>query len=129
MKMKIAEITFIILLSLFITAVAVQFILAGMAIFVDPAQWKNHTMFIHLFGFNLPIIMLLVAWFAKLPLNVFAQLLGLMTWVFFMYFTANMAGNIPWLAAFHPLVGTGLLISAGILLVNQIKAKKKEKIA
>ncbi|WP_130858723.1 DUF6220 domain-containing protein [Gracilibacillus phocaeensis] len=120
MRIKIAEMTFIILLGLFLMVVFAQFILAGLAVFADPAQWRNHTMLIHLFGFNLPLILLVFAWLGKMKKRVYLQVLDFMVLIFLMYFTANIAGKMPWFAALHPIVGVLLFIGTTLLMVQQI---------
>ncbi|GAB2540523.1 DUF6220 domain-containing protein [Gracilibacillus alcaliphilus] len=128
MRIQFARFVFYTLLIVFTTAIVIQFILAGMAVFMDPSQWRNHTLFVHLFGFNLPVLLLITAWLANMPLKVYGQLIGLMGLIFLLYFTANMAGMLPWIGALHPIAGVLLLLLAGMILADQIKSKQGEKI-
>ena len=85
--------------AVFVGCVATQVFFAGMATFVDSARWAWHTSFVHSFEF-LPILMLAVAFPARLPLGLrwlTAALYGLI-WV--QYATANI-GGVP--GAFHPV--------------------------
>ena len=79
--------------------VVVQVFFAGLAIFVDPADWAWHTNFIHAFEF-LPVLMLPLAFLGRLP-SLLRWLTGLL-WVqiMFQYASANSGGT---LGALHPV--------------------------
>lgn len=109
MKYRVSEIWYLLLTAILLLVVLMQFIFAGMAIFVHPLHWSKHMTFIHLFGFNLPILMFLFAWIAKLPRWAYGHLFTVILLIFLMYFSANMAGNIPWVGVLHPIIGTSLL--------------------
>ncbi|WP_054861170.1 DUF6220 domain-containing protein [Gracilibacillus sp. JCM 18860] len=100
MNKSFNKILFLVLAMLFAAAITVQIFLAGAAIFIHPSHWQNHTMFVHLFGFNLPVIMLLVAFFAKTPRWAYWYIFSMLLGVFMMYFTANITSNLPWLGGY-----------------------------
>ncbi|UOQ48562.1 DUF6220 domain-containing protein [Gracilibacillus caseinilyticus] len=112
---------------LFLLSVTAQFVIAGMAVFISPLHWGDHTFFIHLFGFNVPLLMFVLAWLAKLPGWAYLQLFGVMSLVFVMYFTANMSGKLPLLTAMHPMIGTGLLFVACWKVFKLYHYMKKEQ--
>jgi hypothetical protein len=79
--------------------VAAQVFFAGMATFVDSARWLWHTNFVHAFEY-LPILMLLVAFAARLPVAMRWLSAALYALIFAQYATANI-GGVP--GAFHPV--------------------------
>nr|WP_186673578.1 DUF6220 domain-containing protein [Sporosarcina sp. BP05] len=105
-----------IILSLCVTT---QFFLAGMAIFMSPVNWLKHLSFVHIFGFNLPFLMIGFAVVGKMPLGAYLQLLGVLLTVFTLYFTANITNIVPWLGAMHPVMGI-LLFALSLSIVFQI---------
>ncbi|MGP4039806.1 DUF6220 domain-containing protein [Gracilibacillus sp. D59] len=129
MRIRIAEILYFTLTVILTLAITMQIILAGMAVFIHPLHWTNHTFFIHLFGFNIPLLMLLVAWLAKLPRWAYWQVFGLMLMMFLMYFSANIAGKLPWFAALHPVIGTGLLLLSFWMVIQAKFHLKKENLS
>ncbi|WP_085507028.1 DUF6220 domain-containing protein [Thalassobacillus devorans] len=114
---KIGRIIFIGLGALLLLCFMVQFILAGMAAFINFEYWKDHMFFVHLFGFNLPIIMLLTAFISKFPRKVYLQLAAIFGLTFLMYVTANISSLFPWVGALHPLFAV-LLFLASIAILN-----------
>ncbi|MFC6763824.1 DUF6220 domain-containing protein [Natrinema soli] len=89
------------LAGLFAACVLVQTYIAGMAIFVDPANWGLHRTFIHLFEI-VPILMVLVAFLGRLswPLRLFP--IGLFALISVQYATAHAFGSMA--TAIHPVV-------------------------
>lgn len=59
------RIVYLALAAAFTACVAVQVFLAGLGVFVSPADWRLHTTFIHFFE-GLPLLMLLLALVARL---------------------------------------------------------------
>lgn len=108
-RIHVGRITYFILASIFALCTMTQFFFAGSAIFVDPVEWRKHVTFVHLFGFNVPIFMILFAFIGSLPRTAYLQILGIMIGIFFMYFTVNFRG-LPWTAALHPVIGTLLFL-------------------
>lgn len=132
-RVKVGRIIYLILAMLFTLCILVQLYLAGMAIFMNPAAWLRHMMFVHLFGFNLPIFMLLFAFVGALPRWAYWQLFGILVSIFLMYFTANMRTAFPWIGPLHVVIAISLfglscliVIKAWNLLFH--KNKKKGKI-
>ncbi len=101
---KISRGLFLLFSSVFFIAVLTQIFLAGLAIFVNPIYWMKHTTFIHVFGFNIPVLLFLLSYFGKLPQWAYIYVFGLISGVFFMYFTANFTNILRWLGALHPII-------------------------
>ena len=91
-RIRVGRIIYFILASVFALCTMTQFFFAGSAIFMDPVEWRKHVTLVHLFGFNIPIFMLLFAFIGSLPRTVYLQILGIMIGIFFMYFTVNFRG-------------------------------------
>lgn len=108
-RVRIGRIIFFVFAIIFALSVATQFLLAGMAIFISPVNWMKHVTFVHLFGFNVPIFMLVSAWIGALPLWTYLQILGIFALMFLMYFSANITAVLPWFGAMHPVFGLLLL--------------------
>lgn len=121
-------ILFLILLVMFSLCVTAQFLLAGFGTFVDPLNWARHVQFVHIFGFNLPVIMLIVAYFGKLPRWSIGQILAILFTMFLMYFTANITRTLPWIGALHPLIGAVLFGQSIIILVKTIRFTFKKEV-
>ena len=100
-RIRVGRIIYFILASLFALCTMAQFFFAGSAIFMDPVEWRKHVTLVHLFGFNIPIFMLVFAFIGSLPRTVYLQIFGIMIGIFFMYFTVNFRG-VPWTAAHAP---------------------------
>jgi hypothetical protein len=91
--------SYLVLSWLFAACVIVQVFFAGLAIFVDSARWLWHTSFVHAFE-GLPLLMLIVAFIARLPVAIRWLTTALIGLIFFQYFTANFGGLA---GAFHPV--------------------------
>lgn len=109
---------FFILACLYTLCIFAQIFIAGMAVFVDGTNWMRHTIFVHIFGFNLPVFMLIIAFFSSLPRWGYWHLLAIFVSTFFMYFTANITVAWPVLGALHPVLA---IIMAGIACSLVIK--------
>ncbi|SFB06761.1 hypothetical protein SAMN04488072_106170 [Lentibacillus halodurans] len=127
-RILFGRMTFLVLAIMFTLSVTVQIFLAGMAIFVSPENWVKHIIFVHLFGFNIPVLMLIFAIVGVFPRWVYWQLFGVLVLIFLMYFTANITGALPWAGALHPVIAVVLFIlSCSIVLRvwKLISANKK----
>ncbi|MCU9595740.1 DUF6220 domain-containing protein [Caldibacillus thermolactis] len=113
---KVNRVLFLLFSSLFFIAVLSQIFLAGLAIFVNPIYWMKHTTFIHVFGFNIPVLLFLLSYFGKLPQWSYIYVFGLISGVFFMYFTANFTNILRWLGALHPIIAVFLVILSFLLV-------------
>ena len=91
---------FVALAWVFAGCIGVQVFFAGMATFVDSARWQWHTTFVHTFEF-LPILMLVVAFPARLPLALRWLTGALYALIWAQYATANIGGVS---GAFHPVI-------------------------
>ena len=107
---KISRVIYLILCVLFASGVIMQVILAGMAIFINGLHWAQHSTLIHLFGFNIPIFMLIAAFLGKMPRWAYWHVFGLLFLIFLMYFTANITGTFPIVAALHPVIAMALFM-------------------
>lgn len=94
--------------------VVVQVFLAGMAIFVHPRYWAQHTTFVHYFEL-LPLLMLLLAFAGRLPRRLAWHSFGLYVMIFLQYFFANIRMQLPFIAALHPVMA--LLIFLYVIYV------------
>jgi hypothetical protein len=83
--------------------VAAQVFVAGLAVFVTPVHWAQHTAFVHIFEF-VPLLMLVVSAAGRLPARLRWQSAALFALVYAQYFTANICGLAPLVAALHPVV-------------------------
>src|SRR5690554_3392507 len=103
-RVQIGRWIYWLLASGFALCVVAQIFLSGLATFVSTSHWANHVFFVHLFGLNIPILLLLFAFIGALPRWAYGHILGLMGAIFAMYFTANMSGLAPWTGALHPVI-------------------------
>jgi hypothetical protein len=93
---------------LFVACLAVQMLLAGLAVFDGASYWQPHRAFVHLFEY-LPIVLLILAITARLrPWMIWLTLVEILQ-IALQYALVNL-GNIA--AAFHPLNGTVLFVVA-----------------
>ncbi len=104
-RVKYARMIYFILAILFTLCIIVQFYLAGVATFLNAEAWIKHVLFVHLFGFNLPIFMLIFAIIGALPQWAYWQLFGVFASIFLMYFTVNVNTIAPWFGPLHIIVG------------------------
>ncbi|MBD0382860.1 DUF6220 domain-containing protein [Paenibacillus sedimenti] len=101
---------------LFVASIMIQFILAGLPIFGDTANWDQHATFVHMFQY-IPVVMLLIGLIGKLKNGLRWWPLGLLAFIALQYWTAHMIfGQAA--AALHPLI-------AALLFFFSIKVAKK----
>jgi hypothetical protein len=84
---------------LMLACITAQTFIAGLAVFSNPAQWRTHVVFVHIFEY-LPIFMLIFAFAGRLPNRVKWMSAALFALIFLQYFTANMPGA----GALHPVI-------------------------
>lgn len=96
---------YVLVAGLFVICVVIQVFIAGMAVFVDPANWSLHTTFIHVFEV-LPLVMLALAFVGRLPRKLKSLPVGLWVLIMVQYATASLFGSL--VAALHPV--TALVI-------------------
>jgi mercuric ion transport protein len=116
LKFRAGGMAFVVLSIFFAVCVLTQLYIAGMSVFVNPAWWMRHMVFVHLFGFSLPLLMLVSAFIGGLPRSILVQVLGVMLSIFLMYFTANITGTLPWAGALHPVIAVFILIQSLLMV-------------
>lgn len=109
-RFKIGRFGFLSLSVLFALCIFTQILLAGIALFVDARAWMQHIMFVHFFGFNIPIFMLVFAIIGAFPRRTYWQLFGIFISIFLMYFTVNMNAHASWLGPFHVIIAVLLFM-------------------
>lgn len=117
-RIRVGRMTYLILAILFTICILVQLYLAGIAIFMDSAVWMKHMMFVHLFGFNVPIFMLVFAFVGAMPRWAYWQLFGIFVSIFLMYFTANMRTAFPWIGPMHVVIAVLLLVLSCSIVIK-----------
>ncbi|OXT16693.1 hypothetical protein B9K06_14850 [Bacillus sp. OG2] len=116
LRFRAGGMAFVVFSILFAVCVLTQLYIAGMAVFVNPASWMRHVRLVHLFGFSLPLLMLISAFVGRLPRSILVQVLGVMLSIFLMYFTANITGTLPWAGALHPVIAVIILIQSLLIV-------------
>ena len=117
-RIHIGRLIYFTLAIIFMLCTIAQIYLAGMAIFQNPAVWMKHMMFVHFFGFNLPLLMLIFAFIGALPRWAYWHLFGIFVSIFLMYFTANITSAMPWLGSMHPVIAILLIILSCSIVLN-----------
>lgn len=120
-RIQIGRVSFFILANIFTICILIQIYFAGIAIFEYPVDWSKHMTFVHLFGFNLPILMLIFAIVGSLPRWAYWQMFGVFLTIYLMYFTANFRTVVPWVGAIHPVVAMLLFALSVLLLLKSWK--------
>ncbi|KAF0822779.1 DUF5957 family protein [Cytobacillus firmus] len=126
-KRTMAENSYIGLGLVYLGCLLVQFLLAGMSIFGDPSKWAAHKMFVHLFGYAIPVLMVLSALAGGFFKQIYKELMIIFLLLFAMYFTANMGWKVSWLGAFHPIAGV-LLLGAAAAVVWKVLKEPQESV-
>lgn len=117
-RIYFGRIIYFILALLFALCIIIQFYFTGLATFIDGSAWMKHMMFVHLFGFNLPIIMLIFAIIGRFPRIVYWQLFGVFISIFLMYFTVNFNSIIRWVGPLHVIVAILLFILSWFIVIK-----------
>ena len=121
LRIRIGRLSYFILAILFTLCILAQIYLAGMAVFMSPVNWAKHIMFVHLFGFNLPVLMLIFAFVGALPRWAYWHLFGFLVSIFLMYFTANIRAVIPWVGPMHAVFACILFVLSSITVLKTWK--------
>lgn len=106
-RIRLFRIIFIVLSWGLVACIGLQTFTAGMAIFYDAEHWRQHELFVHIFGY-VPLLMLLFAFPAQLPKRLKWMTLMLFLLIYLQYFTAN----IPAAGALHPVMALVLIVLA-----------------
>lgn len=109
-RIRVGRIIFFTFTTLFTICILVQIYLAGVAIFINPGAWVKHMMFVHLFGFNLPILMIIFAVVGSMPRWAYWRLFGILVSTFLMYFTVHINAIFPWMGPIHPILAVLLFV-------------------
>ncbi|XOQ15591.1 MAG: DUF6220 domain-containing protein [Shouchella clausii] len=115
---------------LFFISLLAQFFFAGMALFGQGSYWSTHTLFVRLFGLNLPIVLLLIAVLCKVKRADYVFIASLFLLIFIMYATANIGYQAAFIGALHPVAGAVLIILAAVFatrVVGYALGHKKEE--
>jgi hypothetical protein len=120
-RIKIGRISFLVLAVIFAICIVTQIFLAGLATFVHPLNWARHSTLVHIFGFNIPIFMLITAFIGRMPRLAYWQIFGLLVLVFSMYFTANFTAIVPWISAAHPVIAMLLFVLSFSIVIKTWK--------
>ena len=99
------------LMGLFAVCVLVQMYVAGMAVFVDPANWTLHATFVHVFEPML-VPILVLGFLGDLPALLKAAPVGLFLLVSMQYATAALFGSM--VAAVHPVNAVAIFLIAAL---------------
>ncbi|WP_313692161.1 DUF6220 domain-containing protein [Halorarum halobium] len=95
-----ARLGYVLVAAVFTCCVLAQTYLAGIAVFVDPANWRLHAGFVHLFE-PLLLVLLLLGLVGRLPRFPKLAPAGLFALVSAQYATASMSDSL--VAAVHPV--------------------------
>lgn len=114
-RIRLGRYGYLALAVFFIICAIAQIYIAGMAVFIDPANWSLHTTFVHAF---VPMLMLLLvlAFIGRLPRSLKVAPIGLFLLITIQYATATMYGSL--VAAIHPVN------AVVIFLVSALAAKR-----
>ena len=112
---RIARWCFITLTWLFTLSIAIQVFIAGLSLFVSPNNWIIHAGFSRYVA-SLPLIMVLLAWTARLPGKLTWRSLGLLGMTIGMFLTALLSSRIGMLSALHPVIAIILFWSCTVIL-------------
>lgn len=117
-RIRMGRVVYLLLAIIFACCMTIQIFFAGMAIFMSPAHWVKHTTFVHLFGFNIPVLLLVFAFVGSLPSWAYWQTFGLFVSIYLMYFTANVTAIVPWVGAMHLVVAMILFVLSWIIVLK-----------
>lgn len=95
-----ARYSYVFLAGLIAVCILIQVFFAGMAVFVDPANWRLHTNFVLIFD-PLLFLLLVLAFIGKLPRILKIAPIGLFLLLVVQSTTANLFGSL--VAAIHPV--------------------------
>lgn len=120
---QFSRVLFFVLALIFGVSVALQVLIAGIALFVNSGSWAAHVSFARYFAF-IPLIMAIMAWMAGLSRRVLWKSIGLFGMVIGMFLTAVLSSRIGFLSALHPVIAMMLFWGS----VDMIRSGKGFKI-
>ena len=109
----------------YVVCLLTQFLFAGMSIFENPSYWIKHKTFVHLFGYVVPVLMLICAMLGKFTRLVYKELVMIFLLIFVMYFTGNIGWHVGWLGALHPVIGVLLTATAVAAILKVFRKNDK----
>lgn len=117
---------YIIISCLFTAAVVVQMLLAGLAVFVDPAGWGTHISFARMFAL-LPVVMFLLSWLTRLPKPLMLRSIGLFAMIIGMFATAVLSSRIGFVSALHPVIALMLFWQCTRTIGDAVSLRRKNR--
>lgn len=99
------------MLRVFAACIMIQVFLAGLALFWNSAQWASHAGFAKLL-IIVSILILVISFFARLPLSLRLRSAGLIGIIILMSVMAKLPSGIGYVSALHPLLAFFLLREA-----------------
>ncbi|WLD91677.1 DUF6220 domain-containing protein [Alkalihalobacillus sp. AL-G] len=125
-RVQLIRWVFTVLAVLFFSCVVIQVFLAGVAVFVDYGQWNYHRSFIHFFEF-IPVVMLLVSFFGRIPKHFRWQCAALFAMIILQYVTTQVLGSVPYISALHPIIALILFWRSLVMTREAFHLMKKGK--
>lgn len=116
-RVQLGRYGYLVLAVFFVICVLMQIYIAGMAVFIDPANWSLHTTFVHAFEPML-IVLLVLAFIGRLSRSLKVAPIGLFLLIGIQYATAEMYGSL--VAAIHP-VNAVVIVLVSALIVKQTR--------
>jgi hypothetical protein len=99
-RVRWARYGYVLFAGIFVVCVLIQVYIAGMAVFIDPANWDLHTTFIHVFEL-IPAILLVLALLGKLSYILKLLPIVLFSLILVQYAIAHRFGSL--VGAIHPV--------------------------
>jgi hypothetical protein len=112
------------LVRIFAICVVIQVFFAGAALFADSDYWTFHKVFPRFFAL-LPIVMIVLSFFTKLPTSVRMKCFQLFGMIILILLTVILSKNIGVLAGLHPVIAIMLFVTS-MSIAKQIVASNKE---
>lgn len=106
-KLRVVRSAFAALAWLLTACIAIQTLLAGAAVFLDPEHWRSHVLFVRVLE-GLPILMLILAFPGKYGASMKWSVTALIGMIFLQYVTANVEG----LGLLHPVIALFMFLVA-----------------
>lgn len=110
-RVQLGRYGYLVLAVFFAICVLAQIYIAGMAVFIDPANWSLHKTFIHVFEPVL-ILLLVLSFIGRLPRSLKIAPIGLFLLISIQYATAYMYGSL--VAAVHPVTAVVIFLVSGL---------------
>ncbi|RBI60313.1 hypothetical protein DMJ13_18425 [halophilic archaeon] len=114
-RVQLGRYGYLVLAVFFAICVIAQIYIAGMAVFIDPANWSLHETFVHAFEPML-ILLLILAFIGRLSRSLKVAPIGLFLLITIQYATAAVYGSL--VAAIHP-VNAVVIFLVSALAVQQ----------